>query len=514
MIRPSSWFCRRTESTRSLRLKDWETGNVFTQHLLDPRDDLLLTRLDQNLDQNLLLEPSCHVEVKAEETRPALDAAEIIEFTYSSRPSARLCDGVHPVADPDPDVPVVLSSDTEDSDDYSKGSPDPGSAPDQPSRHGDGFSCQACSRAFNARRFLFRHVRGHLRDPTPVCGLCGEQFDVPRELQLHLQTHSRKKVLKNQTRTQSRARRLQQVSDVKEPEAQKEENPNRTGVKKRNRGRPRSDNQNPDTTWFRRQGHDPVLTYSQASCPCSWSDVGLYVWFVSGSSVSHWVTDFLAVEVALNLGEDLLGVVVSVLPPRLVVFALFGATSLLQTDLPLTGLQDLLSLCLSLKHLQNNTEHFFRRCWWIKFIPMVDSPEEICSSVASPLWEPHASTWPLSWIRRLYSALSLTWRQSKCHSDSDSAEETLLRVLVGSEHLDAQRGLTLFEQEVPDVQHTLHLHSEEDRRSHWTPAGVHQRSEADSYLVHMMEDSLMSSDQMRAVQSPTVRKFLGKKGFL
>ena len=26
-------------------------------------------------------------------------------------------------------------------------------------------------------------------------------------------------------------------------------------------------------------------------------------------------------------------------------------------------------------------------------------------------------------------------------------------------------------------------------------------------LVHMMEDSLMSSDQMRAHQSPTVRKF-------
>uniref|UniRef100_A0A096M079 C2H2-type domain-containing protein n=1 Tax=Poecilia formosa TaxID=48698 RepID=A0A096M079_POEFO len=140
------------------------------QQLVDPRDDLLLT----HLDQNLLLEPSRHVEVKPEETLPALDAAEIIEFTYSSRPSARLRDGVLPVADPDPDVPVVLSSDTEDSDDYSKGSPDPGSAPrEQPSRHGDGFSCQACSRAFSARRFLFRHIRGHLQDPTPVCGLCG-----------------------------------------------------------------------------------------------------------------------------------------------------------------------------------------------------------------------------------------------------------------------------------------------------------------------------------------------------
>ncbi|XP_014895064.1 uncharacterized protein LOC106951850 [Poecilia latipinna] len=221
---------------------------VFSQQLLDPRDNLLLTQLDQNL----LLEPSRHVEVKPEETLPALDAAEIIEFTYSSRPSARLRDGVLPVADPDLDVPVVLSSDTEDSDDYSKGSPDPGSAPrEQPSRHGDGFSCQACSRAFSARRFLFRHIRGHLQDPTPVCGLCGEQFEVPHALKLHLQTHSRKKVLKNQSRTLSRPRRLQQLSDVKEPEAQKEENPNRTDLKKRPRGwprgRPRSDSRDPDS---------------------------------------------------------------------------------------------------------------------------------------------------------------------------------------------------------------------------------------------------------------------------
>lgn len=35
-----------------------------------------------------------------------------------------------------------------------------------------------------------------------------------------------------------------------------------------------------------------------------------------------------------------------------------------------------------------------------------------------------------------------------------------------------------------------------------------------TYFVHMMEDSLMSSDQIRAVQSATVRKFLGKNGFL
>lgn len=34
-----------------------------------------------------------------------------------------------------------------------------------------------------------------------------------------------------------------------------------------------------------------------------------------------------------------------------------------------------------------------------------------------------------------------------------------------------------------------------------------------TYFVHIMHDSLMSSDQILAVQSPTVKKFLGKNGF-
>jgi hypothetical protein len=33
-------------------------------------------------------------------------------------------------------------------------------------------------------------------------------------------------------------------------------------------------------------------------------------------------------------------------------------------------------------------------------------------------------------------------------------------------------------------------------------------------LVHMIQSSLISSDHMRAVQSPTDKKFLGKNGFL
>lgn len=101
-------------------------------------------------------------------------------------------------------------------------------------------------------------------------------------------------------------------------------------------------------------------------------------------------------------------------------------------------------------------------------------------------------------------------------------------------NLDAEGGIALLEQDVPDVQNSVRLHREEDSWSDGTPAGVHQPgrlvpeppagplrtvgqealSGFGTDLVDMMDDSLMSSDQMRATQSPTVRKFLGKKGFL
>lgn len=35
-----------------------------------------------------------------------------------------------------------------------------------------------------------------------------------------------------------------------------------------------------------------------------------------------------------------------------------------------------------------------------------------------------------------------------------------------------------------------------------------------AYCVHIIDDSLQSSDQMRAIQSPIVKKFLTKDGFL
>ncbi|KAM4550622.1 uncharacterized protein V3H82_019708 [Fundulus diaphanus] len=225
---------------------DSQAADVFTQQLLVPIADLPQDRQDQNLDRKAV-----PVEEKQEEQRQALDAADIIEFTYSSRPSVKLREDFQALAgpkpvDPDQDRPVVLSSETEDSDDYSRESADTRPASHKlPGLHKprDGFSCQACSRAFGARRFLFRHVRTHVHDPKPVCGLCAEQFEGAGGLELHLQTHTRKRVLQNQARTLGRERRLPQPSgfnqSVKVQETAKPEESDPAPPQKRRRGRPR-----------------------------------------------------------------------------------------------------------------------------------------------------------------------------------------------------------------------------------------------------------------------------------
>jgi len=108
--------------------------------------------------------------------------------------------------------------------------------------------------------------------------------------------------------------------------------------------------------------------------------------------------------------------------------------------------------------------------------------------------------------------------------------------------LQTEGRVVLFEEDVPDVQGPIHFGCEEDRGPHSAPAAVRQVAEVvpahramlaarpsateqqgflqgkpthtDTYLVHIIDDSFVSSDQIRAVQSPTVRKILGKKGFL
>lgn len=169
-----------------------------------------------------------HVEEEQEgEQLQDLDEAEIIQFTYNPRCAARPGEDVDlsasrtartkpGAAGPDQDIQLV-SSETEDSDDYSKDLTDTRSASNQPKpkrnhRPGGGFSCRVCSRTFKARKFLLRHVKAHLQEAELVCGLCDERFEAAENLKLHIQTHRttqrRKRELENQTRTWTRERRF------------------------------------------------------------------------------------------------------------------------------------------------------------------------------------------------------------------------------------------------------------------------------------------------------------------
>lgn len=164
-----------------------------------------------------------------EEQEEDLDEADIIQFTYNPRRAERPGQDVDPSdagtarAQPGPAVPdqdvQLVSSETEDSDDYSKEAIDTRSAsnqlkPKRICRPGAAFCCRICGRTFKARRLLFRHVKAHLPDVEPVCSLCGERFESAENLKLHIQTHRttqrRKRELENQNRTQSGERQFRQ----------------------------------------------------------------------------------------------------------------------------------------------------------------------------------------------------------------------------------------------------------------------------------------------------------------
>uniref|UniRef100_A0A1A8GSR7 C2H2-type domain-containing protein n=1 Tax=Nothobranchius korthausae TaxID=1143690 RepID=A0A1A8GSR7_9TELE len=174
------------------------TGDVFTQQT--PFGKELMSDTHQNLIQGVVLEPSVTEEKLQDEQLQDLHDVEIIEFTYNSkhattpRDDFQLLEEQEP--DPSQDVAQVLSSDTEDSEDYSKDYAEvrtPRENSEWFCRPKEGFSCQACSRTFKHRRVLFRHVTAHIRDAEQVCGLCGERFGADGGLKLHLQTHIRKR---------------------------------------------------------------------------------------------------------------------------------------------------------------------------------------------------------------------------------------------------------------------------------------------------------------------------------
>lgn len=135
-----------------------------------------------------------------------LDEADIIQFTYNRPCSTRTEPGS---ADLDQEVQLV-SSETEDSDDYSKDPAEPRSAPAQSKpkrgrRPGSGLRCRVCSQAFKSRQFLLRHIKAHLQEEELVCGACGERFEASESLKIHIQTHQTAQ--QNQPRTQGRETR-------------------------------------------------------------------------------------------------------------------------------------------------------------------------------------------------------------------------------------------------------------------------------------------------------------------
>ncbi|GAA6231017.1 zinc finger protein 691-like [Lates japonicus] len=243
------------------------SADAFNQQLLVSKE--VHSERDQDQEDP---QPS-HVEEEQEgEQLQNLDEVEIIKFTYNPRRAVRPGEDLDLSAagsaqvEPGPadlvqDILLVSSSETEDSDDYSRHSADPRPASDRPkpktNRRPGAISCRVCSRTFRAQRFLFRHVKAHLQEVEPVCGVCGERFETTDGLGLHVQTHriGRKRGdPENETRTRSRERLIHQHSNL-DTKDHEDQNPNRCDdcgktflqvwKKKKHRCCPRRKNQDP-----------------------------------------------------------------------------------------------------------------------------------------------------------------------------------------------------------------------------------------------------------------------------
>lgn len=223
----------------------FSTG-IFTQQQLFDKD---VPCNQQKLRQDVISEPS---RVKQKQGDQDLDEVEIIEFTYNSNNSKippTLLTSVEPGSvSPSQSGPIDLSSETEDSDDYSRDLEKPTSENTEGlSRPKHRFSCLSCSRTYTLRGYLVRHVQAHIHDSQKICGLCGEQFDAADDLRSHLQTHSRTRKNQIQVRTRSREARLQQLSEVNQNKmTEKPDESSKIPEKKKLRGRPKKDKPNED----------------------------------------------------------------------------------------------------------------------------------------------------------------------------------------------------------------------------------------------------------------------------
>lgn len=219
--------------------------DVFTQQLLYSKENVSPNR--QNLSQDLVSEP-LHVDVKPQEEQlQDLDDVEIIEFTYNSKNAINPRNNFQTSTEPGSVVPnqdgsQAMSSDTEDSDDYSKEAAEARPASEKPqenNRPTDRFTCRVCNRTFKFCGFLFRHVWAHCHNTKQVCGLCGEQFEVVDGLRNHLLMHSKTRKRKIHVRTQNREMRLQLYDIIKDKGTKKPDDSSKTSLKKKKKKKPR-----------------------------------------------------------------------------------------------------------------------------------------------------------------------------------------------------------------------------------------------------------------------------------
>lgn len=187
-------------------LMDPRSAESFTQQLMKIKEVL-----PEHQDQEDLEQPQVREELQD------LDEAEIIEFTYSARPGSVKAGSR---SEGPAQVVQVVSSETEDSDDYNKDPLESRSSPTRRKKRGHKPGrvprCLVCSRTFKARKYFLQHVQTHLREAEPVCGVCGERSDGAESLKLHIKTHRTVQQNQDQTGTRTRERRKRLRSEKAE----------------------------------------------------------------------------------------------------------------------------------------------------------------------------------------------------------------------------------------------------------------------------------------------------------
>ncbi|XP_004073974.1 uncharacterized protein LOC101164237 [Oryzias latipes] len=189
--------------------REWDAPLIdcLTQQMLSGKEAAPCQPKDQIPDQENVL--MCAKEEQQKVQLRELHKLEIIGFTYHSKQAAKPLDALQSPAQPqtlnsDQEVQTVLSSETEDSDDYNKEA-----AAAEASSNKKSFKSK---KTLKTHRVLLKHLKSHQQKAKQVCGLSGEECSAGDDLTRHLQTHFEKR----RTRSHDREKKIQERFKVKE----------------------------------------------------------------------------------------------------------------------------------------------------------------------------------------------------------------------------------------------------------------------------------------------------------